>query len=100
MPENHQGTLRTEVEGLSRQVNRNTNAIWGNGDDGLRGDLIKLRQVVKIATFFAGIMSVAMCGDFATRFIGVQPSDVKATVEMSHKRELQEIKKAIAEIRK
>ena len=64
---------------MEDRVERLENEIYGNGRAGLKEEVAKLRQALKLATWVAGVIGALMLADFSTRFFGISSyqEDVK-----------------------
>ena len=56
---------------MEDRVERLENEIYGNGRAGLKEEVTKLRQALRIATWVAGVIGALMLADFSTRFFGI-----------------------------
>lgn len=75
------GEFKAQILNLEKDMSIMRKEIFGNGEGGMKEQLIKLTQVLKIATFIGSAIGLLMIGDFFTRVTGTQPSEVKETVE-------------------
>lgn len=55
--------------------------IFGNGSEGLKTEMIKLRQIIKLATGMVALIGGLLITDFVHRVYSVQPKNVLDKVE-------------------
>ena len=81
MPNPDQTAMAARVEHLEESYGRMRAEIFGNGGIGMKEQLIKLTQVLKIASFIGSAIGLIMVGDFFTRITGTTPTEVKKSIE-------------------
>lgn len=71
----------TELQILKEVIQRVSKEVFGDGSEGLKTETIKLRQIIKLATWMVAIIGGIMVTDFAHRIYSVQPKNVLEKVE-------------------
>ena len=87
MPDNKSEILEHQMKNLRESYERVRTEIWGNGSDGLKTEVVKLRQGLKIATFVASSMLGLMIVDFYQSHAGATPGEVLEEVRSVKKSE-------------